>query len=143
MKLKQKLGIRSNFFMDLLYSVLCPCCAVGQEAMAVDEELGTAVECCFDLRSQRSMPLRRTSPEEVEELESFDHEYMTRIRVTPPVNQGRMTSPEGKTEQLITPCKEARDAGRACPDENGSKIDKVITPHMEAGDAHPAFSGIE
>lgn len=50
MKLKEKLGIRPNPCMDLAYSVFCPCCAVGQEAMAVDQELGTQVDCVFQLR---------------------------------------------------------------------------------------------
>lgn len=49
MRLKEKLGIRSNLVMDLLYSMFCPCCAVAQEAMAIDSELGTNVECCCQL----------------------------------------------------------------------------------------------
>lgn len=51
MKLKEKLGIRRNVVMDVLYSMFCPCCAVGQEAMAVDAELGTDVQCCCQLSS--------------------------------------------------------------------------------------------
>lgn len=55
MKLKDKLGIRRNVVMDVLYSMFCPCCAVGQEAMAVDAELGTHVECCCRLSSPPSI----------------------------------------------------------------------------------------
>jgi Cys-rich protein (TIGR01571 family) len=46
MKLKEKLGIQPNMVLDCLVSCCCPCCSIAQEAMAIDEELGVAVECC-------------------------------------------------------------------------------------------------
>jgi len=51
MKLKDKLGIQRNLCMDVVYSIFCPWCAVAQEAMAVDMELGTQVDCCCKLQS--------------------------------------------------------------------------------------------
>jgi len=62
MKLKDKLGIKRNPCWDLVYSMFCPCCAVGQEAMAVDAELGTNVECCCQL----SGPLHIGSVDQME-----------------------------------------------------------------------------
>jgi len=49
-KLRQKLGIRENLPMDCVVSWFCPCCAIAQEAKAVDQELGVTVGCCFDLQ---------------------------------------------------------------------------------------------
>lgn len=51
MKIKDKLGIRRDCPTDCLYSTFCCFCAVAQEAMAVDAELGTQVACCCDLQS--------------------------------------------------------------------------------------------
>jgi len=43
MKLKDRMGIRRNFVKDTLAVICCPCCAVMQEAAAVDTELGVRV----------------------------------------------------------------------------------------------------
>lgn len=48
-KIKERLGIKPNIPMDCLCHLFCPFCAVGQEALAVDEELGIKVECCCRL----------------------------------------------------------------------------------------------
>jgi Cys-rich protein (TIGR01571 family) len=48
-KVKERLGIKPNPAMDCLCHLFCAPCAIGQEAMAVDEELGVKVECCCRL----------------------------------------------------------------------------------------------
>lgn len=49
-KIKERLGAESHWGRDCLESWMCAPCALAQEAIAVDEELGMEVECCFKVQ---------------------------------------------------------------------------------------------
>jgi Cys-rich protein (TIGR01571 family) len=50
MRLKEHMGVEDHVLNDLCLSWLCHQCAIGQQAMAVDQALGYEVECCCTLR---------------------------------------------------------------------------------------------
>lgn len=75
MKLKQKLGIEPDLMMDFVFSAFCPWCAVAQEAMAVDEELGVTVECCCQsYLAGRHMPQQPLQQQQHEQQAADDEE---------------------------------------------------------------------
>jgi len=48
-KLKEKMGIRADVRVECGTVLANQCCAIGQEAMAVDAELGVKAKCCCHL----------------------------------------------------------------------------------------------
>jgi len=75
MKLKDKLGIRRNACMDVVYSLFCPCCAVGQEALGVDAELGSEVECCCRLISPPAIGISDPNRSNLVQLKDPNNNY--------------------------------------------------------------------
>mmetsp|Transcript_11798 Transcript_11798/g.19371 ORF Transcript_11798/g.19371 Transcript_11798/m.19371 type:complete len:382 (+) Transcript_11798:67-1212(+) len=55
-KIRKKFGIEENTIGDFLMWLFCTPCAVGQEAMQVDEVSGVTVQCCCKI-SERAEPL--------------------------------------------------------------------------------------
>lgn len=51
-KIKERLGEKVHWEHDCLESWMCAPCALAQEAIAVDEELGMEVECCFKVQQR-------------------------------------------------------------------------------------------
>jgi len=50
MRLKEHMGVEDHVLNDLCLAWLCATCAVGQQAMAVDQKLGYEVELCCELK---------------------------------------------------------------------------------------------
>merc|ERR1711963_376274 len=53
MHLKDMLGVEDHCINDFCVALFCYPCAVGQQALAIDEYLGLHTECCCKLTSLR------------------------------------------------------------------------------------------
>jgi Cys-rich protein (TIGR01571 family) len=57
-KVRAVLGLQEDTMMDFIkYCCCCMCCAIGQEALKIDEECGVAVECCLTKTGGAATPL--------------------------------------------------------------------------------------
>lgn len=54
-KLKEKMGIKADTGAECRIVLASQCCAIGQEAMAVDAELGVKTQCCCQLTPAESV----------------------------------------------------------------------------------------
>merc|ERR1719440_1107104 len=50
MHLKDMMGIEDHCINDFLLALFCFPCAIGQQAIALDEHLGYDVKCCFNVQ---------------------------------------------------------------------------------------------